>query len=33
MAHAVPFENIENKPLVSIVLDDMGLNQFYSTGR
>ena len=30
MAHAVPFENIENKPLVSIVLDDMGLNQFHS---
>ena len=27
MAHAVPFENTENKPLVSIVLDDMGLNQ------
>ena len=30
MAHAVPFENIENKPLVSIVLDDMGLNQLHS---
>ena len=26
MAHALPFENTENKPLVSIVLDDMGLN-------
>lgn len=30
MTHAVPFENIENGPLVSIVLDDMGLNQLYS---
>ena len=30
MAHAVPFENTENKPLVSIVLDDMGLNQLHS---
>ena len=30
MAQAVPFENIENKPLVSIVLDDMGLNQLHS---
>jgi len=30
MAHAVPFENTENGPLVSIVLDDMGLNQLYS---
>ena len=30
MAHAVPFENKENRPLVSIVLDDMGLNQLYS---
>ena len=24
MVHALPFENTENKPLVSIVLDDMG---------
>ena len=30
MAHAVPFENTENTPLVSIVLDDMGLNQLHS---
>ena len=30
MAHAVPFESTENRPLVSIVLDDMGLNQLHS---
>ena len=30
MAHAVPFKNTENGALVSIVLDDMGLNQLYS---
>jgi len=30
MSHAVPFENSENRPLVSIVLDDMGLNQLHS---
>ena len=30
MAHALPFENTENKPLVSIVLDDMGLNRLHS---
>ena len=30
MAHAVPFKNTENRPLVSIVLDDMGLNQLHS---
>ena len=29
-AHALPFENTENKPLVSIVLDDMGLNRLHS---
>ena len=30
MVHAIPFENTENKPLVSIVLDDMGLNRLHS---
>ena len=29
-AHALPFENTEIKPLVSIVLDDMGLNRLHS---